>query len=150
MANTEEKKAKLSPAQTYDAELPDGVDALLEDLPEEQRAQVKKLVVEQSFAMMGIGRSSQENQIAKKLNEGHITDYLAGAREQMQNSFKERRENKIFTGILVFFALVFFIIVIVLLKDTPDVLEKIIYSVVGLIAGAFGGYGYGRHKSNDD
>lgn len=50
---------------------------------------------------------------------------------------------------LVALALVFFTAIIVLLKDNPDVLEKIIYSVGGVIVGAFGGYGFGRQKRDD-
>lgn len=43
-------------------------------------------------------------------------------------------------------AMVFFIIIIVLLKDSPDVMEKVLYAVGGVIAGAFGGYGLGQRK----
>ena len=38
---------------------------------------------------------------------------------------------------------------IVLLKDNPDVMEKIIYTVGGVIVGAFGGYGFGKNRNDD-
>ena len=42
--------------------------------------------------------------------------------------------------------MLFVIALVILLKDNPDVLEKVIYAGGGLIAGAFGGYGYGKNK----
>lgn len=121
----------------------------IENLPTDAKKLVKKLVV-QEFGMMGIGHISQENEIAKKINEEHIANYLDGAKEQMQNDYKERHERKIYTVTLVFLALLFFIAIILILKDNPDVLEKIIYSVAGLMAGAFGGYGFGKHSNRSD
>lgn len=148
---------KISRNQASTPEVPQNddsneVDTIIEDienLPKEAKQLVKKLVISE-FGMMGVGHLSQENEVAKKINESHITNYLDGAREQMQNDYKERHERKIYTAILVFFALAFFVIIIVLLKENPDILEKIIYSVGGLIAGAFGGYGFGKRKNQDD
>lgn len=133
-----------------EAESVEGIEALIEQLPEDKREQVQKLVIQESFGMMGIGRLAPENELAKKINETHITNYLDGAREQMQNDYKEKHEKKIFTVVLVTLALAFFTAIIVLLKDNPDVLEKIIYSVGGVIVGAFGGYGFGKQKRDDD
>lgn len=45
----------------------------------------------------------------------------------------------------MFIAMVFFIILVILLKDTPDVMEKIIYTVGGVVIGAFGGYGKNKN-----
>lgn len=132
-----------------DSKVADSVIEDIEHLPSDKKHLVEKLMI-QEFGMMGVSHISQENEVAKKINESHITNYLDGAREQMQNDYKERHERKIYTGILVFLALAFFVTIIVLLKDNPDILEKIIYSVGGLIAGAFGGYGFGKHKSQDD
>lgn len=131
-------------------DIPEELQEILESMPKEKRKDAERFVVEKTFGLMGIGQMSQENEIAKKITERHISSFLDGSREQMQNDYKERHEKKIFTVILVFLALCFFIAVIVLLKDKPDILEKIIYSVAGLVAGAFGGYGFGRHQSKDD
>lgn len=137
--------AEAAPAGD-DAEGVENIEALIEHLPEDKQ----KLIIQETFGMMGIGRYNPENELAKKINETHITDYLDGAREQMQNDYKEKHEKKIFTVVLVALALAFFTTIIVLLKDNPDVLEKIIYSVGGVIVGAFGGYGFGRQKRDDD
>lgn len=158
MADSVGKKEKVvqqrKPVETAptgdDAESVESIEALIEQLPEDKREQVQKLVIQESFGMMGIGRLAPENELAKKINETHITNYLDGAREQMQNDYKEKHERKIFIVVLVALALVFFTAIIVLLKDNPDVLEKIIYSVGGVIVGAFGGYGIGRHKRDED
>jgi hypothetical protein len=39
--------------------------------------------------------------------------------------------------------------VIVQLKNTPDVMEKIIFAIGGVTTGALGGYGFGRSKKNE-
>lgn len=136
-------EAALAGDDTEDVE---SIEAMIEHLPEDKQ----KLIIQETFGMMGIGRLAPENELAKKINETHITNYLDGAREQMQNDYKEKHEKKIFVVVLVALALAFFTTIIVLLKDNPDVLEKIIYSVGGVIVGAFGGYGFGRQKRDDD
>lgn len=68
-------------------------DSIIEDinnLPKEAKQIIKKL----EFGMMGVSHLSQENEVAKKINETHITNYLDGAREQMHNAYKERHEKK--------------------------------------------------------
>lgn len=86
--------------------------------------------------------------ISKKITEEHISEYLSGSREEMQKSYQEKRDRKIFSFLISLLGIVFVLIVIVLLKDSPDMLEKILYAAGGVVAGAFGGYGYG--KSRDD
>ncbi len=46
-------------------------------------------------------------------------------------------------------AMAFFVVVIILLRDDTDVMEKVIYAVGGVCAGAFGGYGLAK-KGTDD
>lgn len=147
--DNEKKDVSSPPDDADDILIPEGVETILEGLPKDAKKRVEKLVV-QEFGMMGIGRRSQENEIAKKINEEHITNYLNGAKEQMHNDFRERHERKIFTIVLVSLALIFILLVIILLKENTAVLEKIIYSITGLVAGAFGGYGFGRRTNQDD
>lgn len=40
-------------------------------------------------------------------------------------------------------------VVIALLRDDTDVMEKVIYAVGGVCAGAFGGYGLARNRTDD-
>ncbi len=68
----------------------------------------------------------------------------------MEYQFKESRDNKIFIGIVVFLFMVFIVVLVFLLSDKPDVLEKVLYTLGGLIVGAFGGYGFGKTKKDDE
>ena len=67
----------------------------------------------------------------------------------MKNSYAEKKQSKIFLFLSMLISMIFFVIVIVILKDKPDIMEKIIYTLGGLVAGAFGGYGFGKKKSDD-
>lgn len=118
----------------------------LEDVPEEKRKVIEKLMVS-SIQMRGM--ISPENAISKKITEQHITQYLEGAREDMKNSYAEKKQSKIFLFFTLLISMVFFVIVIVILKDKPDIMEKVIYTLGGLVAGAFGGYGFGKKKNDD-
>jgi hypothetical protein len=58
----------------------------------------------------------------------------------------ERRDNKLFALTFTVLALSFCVVLVLLLKERPDLLEKILCAVGGIVAGAFGGYGIGRHR----
>ena len=75
-------------------DIPEEIQAMLESVPKEKREHAEKLVIEKTFGMMGIGRMSQENEIAKKITEKHISTFLDSSREQMQNDYKERHEKR--------------------------------------------------------
>lgn len=96
---------------------------------------------------MGVAR--QENPIVKKITPEHIDKYLDGTKLELQESYKEKHERKIFNLLILIVALVFIIVLTWMLKDNEAILEKILYTLGGLVAGAFGGYGYGK-KSNED
>lgn len=53
-----------------------------------------------------------------------------------------------FLGAMALLFMVFIVVLIVLLKDKPEILEKVLYSMGGLIVGAFGGYGFGKSKKD--
>lgn len=151
---TPEQKNIIENASSIQSSSPEekveDMESIIDDI-ESLPTDAKKLVkVVQEVGLMGVGHISQENEIAKKINAEHITNYLDGAKEQMQNAYKERHEKKIYTVILVVLALIFFVTVIVLLQDKPEILEKVIYSVAALVAGAFGGYGFGKQSSQSD
>lgn len=129
--------------------LPENVlDDILEDVPEEHRKKVEKMIISSSVQMRGM--ISPEANVMNKITGDHITEYLQGARQEMENSYKEHTQNRIFTFVTLIMSMIFFIVIIIMLKDIPDFMEKIIYSLVSLVAGAIGGYGYGKSKSNND
>lgn len=88
--------------------------------------------------------------VMSKINEDHITEFLAASKENMIHSYAEKKQNKIFTGFLILVAMIFIIIIILLLRNQPEVMEKIIYIFLGFLGGAAGGYGLGKHKRDTD
>lgn len=88
--------------------------------------------------------------VMTKINEEHISDFLAASRENMQKSYQEKFHNKIFQSFLIVMAVIFVIAIIVLLKSQPEIMEKIIYMIFGFLGGVAGGYGVGRRKRNED
>lgn len=139
------------PEETREIAKPDideeELDEILEEVPPKHRKTIEKFMIASSVQMRGM--VAPESAIMKKVSEEHITEYLKGAREEMQNTFAEKRQNKIFVFVTLLASLVFFCIIILLLKDNPEVMEKIIYALIGLVAGAFGGYGVGKNKSDE-
>ena len=118
----------------------------LESVPPQERKVIERMMVS-SFQMRGL--SSPETAVMKKITEEHITKYLEGAEIEMKNSYTEKFHKKVFTFLTIVVAMIFFVIIILLLEDKPEIMEKIIYTLGGVIAGAFGGYGFGK-KQNDD
>lgn len=127
-------------------EMPEEFSEALESMPPEARKYVEQVMIS-SVQMGGILRP--ENAISKKITESHITEFLDGSKLQMKEEYKEKHERKIFSGIILCVILIFIIGVIVLLKDTPEIMEKVLYTLTGLLAGALGGYGYGKTKRDD-
>ncbi len=81
--------------------------------------------------------SSPETAVMKKSTPDHISKYLDGAELEMKNSYAEKFHRKVFTFLTMIVAMAFFILLVILLKDNPDVMEKIIYIVGGVVIGAF-------------
>ena len=125
-----------------EAELED----VLENVPPEQRKIIERMMISSSFQLRSM--SSPEAAVMKKLTPEHISKYLDGAELDMKNSYAEKFHKKVFTFLTIIVAMVFFIAIIVLLKDNPEVMEKIIYTVGGVIIGAFGGYGFGKNRND--
>ena len=98
-----------------------------------------------SFQMHSV---SPEAKMMEMVTEKHIDKFLDTSQEAMEKEYQEKAHRKIYNVILVVLGMVFLLAVILLLRDNPSVMEKVIYTVGGLIAGAIGGYGYG--KSRDD
>lgn len=123
------------------------IEEVLESVPPEHRKVIERMMISSSVQMRSI--VSPEAAVMKKITEEHISQYLHGAEIDMKNSYTEKLHKKIYSFLSMLFAMIFFIIIIVLLKDVPDVMEKVIYTVGGVIVGAFGGYGFGKNHSED-
>lgn len=123
------------------------LEEVLDSVPPEQRKIIERMMIS-SVQMRSIA-ASPESAVMKKITPDHITKYLEGAEEEMKNSYKERFQRKVFTFLTVLIAMVFFVVIIILLKELPDIMEKVIYAGGGVIAGAFGGYGIGKNRRDD-
>lgn len=88
--------------------------------------------------------------IAEKLTPEHITQVLEGSREQMRNEFAEKKSKRRYSIIYLALAMIFVLAVILILKDSPDVMENVIYALGGLLTGGLGGYGIGTRKKDDE
>ncbi len=119
---------------------------VLENAPPEHRKKIEQMMIS-SIQMRA--ELSPETEVMKKLTSAHITSFLAASKEEMEKSYQDRNRQRIFSVIMVGLAMLFVIILVLLLKDHPDVMEKVIYASGGLVAGAIGGYGFGKNKSSN-
>ena len=114
-----------------------------DDLPEEE----KHLAV--SFMRMSMESVSPQLELSRKMTSEHITEFLQGQREASNNGFKERRETRIWVGIILLLVMIFIISLIIILKNDPNTMKEILAAIIGLVAGAIGGYGYGKQKTDE-
>lgn len=106
--------------------------------------------MEASMSMLNMSTSNHlENPLVKKITEEHISSFLEGSKQNMELEYKDKKQNKIFVGLIILAVMIFIVILILLLKDTPELMEKIICTFVGLITGIIGGYGFGKNKGDD-
>lgn len=137
-----EENSKQDEINRSDADFAD-FDDILETVPVEARQEVKRMM---SMSLQ-MGRViSPEAELMNKMTSEHITSFLGSQDTAMKKQFQESRENKIFMFGIFLVALIFIIIIIVLLKNNTDIMEKILFTLGGLVSGAFGGYGYAKTK----
>lgn len=141
----EKEKVKKEPEEEIE-EIPEELHEVLESVPPKQRKVIERSLM--TIQMAG-NIASPESAVMKKITEEHITEYLEGAREEMRNSYEERKSNRWFLLAVVIASMIFFVVIILILKDNPNIMEKVIYTLGGVIAGAFGGYGIGKNKREE-
>ena len=120
---------------------------VLESIPQEQRKAIEQFMISSSVHMRQV--ISPETEVMKKITPEHVSEYLAASREEMQKSYQDKNSQRWFMLAASLMAMVFVVIVILLLRTNPDIMEKVIYAGGGLIAGSFGGYGIGKNKRDD-
>ncbi|HAX51544.1 MAG TPA: hypothetical protein DCX82_06345 [Lachnospiraceae bacterium] len=141
----EDKKKKGTKQEVTENDFAD-LDDLLENVPLETRSEVKKMI-SMSWQM---GRViSPETELMNKMTSEHISTFLASQDTAMQKQFQESRENRIFIFGVFVLSLIFIVVLIILLSNKPDIMEKVLFTLGGLVTGAFGGYGYGKSKNNE-
>lgn len=118
------------------------IQEILEQIPEEQRE-----LIEHSLTMTAFMQNSSESTVSKKINEEHISTYLKDSGENMRLSHKSQTQNRIFAFLIAVLLVAFFCFIILVFKNNPDVVEKIIFTAGGAIVGGLGGFGFGKSKS---
>lgn len=118
------------------------IEEVLEAVPPQHRKTIERMMVS-SFRMQSI---SPEAKMMEKVTEQHIDKFLDTSKETMEKEYQEKAHRKIYTAVLAIFGMAFLLAVILILRDNPDVMEKVIYTVGGVIVGALGGYGFGKSR----
>lgn len=131
------------------AEISDVLEDIISEsgIPEEDQPEVRKMIA--MSLRMGAATSPQV-EIMKKVTAEHITQMLSSREAESQRHYAEKREKKRFYLAWLVIVCIFVLAIIGLLRDHPETLEKVLYAAGGLIAGAVGGYGYGKSARNDD
>lgn len=142
-----QNKEMLDAQGTEQTTLPDEIAPFIEKLPEEDRNTFKQLWVSQ-FSM--ISRISPEYDIARKVTSEHIDKLLDRDSKELDKIFKDRSQRRGFTLLLTVLASAVLIALVLLLKDNPEFMEKIITIAFSGILGAAGGYGLGINKNRND
>jgi len=119
------------------------------DIPEETSSAHKEIIAELSTTFFGmVMQNAPESNISKKLTEEHISQYLKDSGDNMRLTHKSRFQTKIIVIISMVLILGFFTGIMVIFKDTPDIVEKIMFTAGGAIVGAIGGFGFGKSKKD--
>ena len=142
----DEKKISKSADERFEDAV---IEDVVEKVPEEDRHEVRKMMT-LTMQMGRVMSASPEMELMKKMTPKHIEMFLDGQKEAMTYQFKAERESKIFLGIMVLLFMIFIVILVTLLIDKPDILDKVLYTMGCLIVGAFGGYGFGKTKRDDE
>lgn len=77
---------------------------------------------------------SPSDEIAYRITEEHITEYLEGSREEKHQEYKERRDKRLLSALKLIAILVCIIMIVWFLKDSQAILVNILYIIGGLIA----------------
>lgn len=75
---------------------------------------------------------SPSEQIAGRITEDHITEYLEGNREERREAYKERREKRFLIALELMAVLTAIVLVVWFLRENPAILVNILYIAGGL------------------
>lgn len=113
--------------------------------PEKARKVTKTMMSMQMLLMNSV--PPQEVSLLDKMTPEHITAYLEGSELDMRLAHKGNTEKRWFMLAVIAIIAILFGFIVVIFKDNPDVVEKILFTTGGVIVGAMGGFGYAKVKS---
>ena len=134
-----------------DNNLPSEIPPEIEEALKDDTAEPREII--RTFMSMTLATMRRENSIMEKLSPEQLSDVIRNDEAERKRGFQDRRESKIMAVIVMILVLLTFGFIIVQLKASPEILEKILTIVGSLAAGVLGGYGVGFHrgkKSSDD
>ena len=68
----------------------------------------------------------------------------------MEHSFKDKAQLRIFYGVMAVLVAIVLLLLVQLLKDNPEAMEKILTIVLTALVSGSGGYGLGKSRKNDN
>lgn len=141
--------SKLDSTEETKGILPEEVSEVLNEIPmaNDQRKMIEALFVSQTSM---ISRVSPEIEVSKKVTSEHISTMLDTEQQAMKHTFEDRKQSRIFNGFVILAACAVLIALVILLRDNPAVMEKIITAVVSALLGGGAGYGLGMIKNKND
>ena len=118
---------------------------VLEDVPEKS----KKIIEQMMISSIQMRSESPETITAHNITPEHITKFIDGANKEVEYSYKDKRQTRWFVFAVIIAALAFTLVIVNMLRDTPEIMEKVLYTMGGFIAGLAGGYGFGKTKNQE-
>ncbi len=138
-SNTEEPAQKLSKTEEAEPELSKMKEAK-EALKENEAYEKLYTDILEHFRSF-----SPAEQIAGKITEEHITEYLEANREERIQQYKERREKRLIAALELFAVLGTIIATVNFLRNDPAILVNILY-----IIGALGAFFLWKHPRDKE
>jgi len=92
---------------------------------------------------------SPDHEVAKKVTPEHIGKMIDANAREMENSYKDKGQRRVFSLLYYVGAIATLLVVIILLKEEPDVMTEVLKIGLPAIATGLGGYGFGRSKRDD-
>lgn len=147
--NEQEKRNMPKPeSELPDAEgmLDEEIDRVLEGVPQEAQQKIRTMM---SMTMI-TQRISPQSELMRKMTPENIHEYIQSQDASDQRAYKDRQNARIFMLFAFALGVGTLLGLIALLRSNSELLEKILPSVLSLIAGGIGGYGLGKKKSSSD
>lgn len=104
-----------------------------------------------------MAKFSPDNSIADKITAEHLDKQLDNMRIETEKHYeteneriKERKHARIIYAILGVAAMIAVVVLMVAFRDNPDAVSGVVEKLVIAAVSAFGGYGFGKSRSNND
>lgn len=106
--------------------------------------------VQEIFAAFGQFGGSSRSRLLEKVTGEHITEMLSIQRESLKHDREDQTEDRKHSRVILFTVALFVLILVgmLLYSGNPQLTERVLTALISLIAGAVGGYGYGKSRSD--